>query len=345
MLRGKKRIMDDFDESNFNALTIKSFSPQKLFHLNGGSSTVFHYTSPEACLQILRSKCIRFSDVQYMNDRAETIYSVKVVLDFLEKQGKDFPNCFEFVGDLLKYNDLSKIRNLTVDRIIYDSSSDNRERRQFVFCTSTDSDSLSMWNYYVHNGAYQGYNIGFNILKFLRTFDTDSSQDMNSFMVYYGKVLYTQKKQFEEIRHFFEETEKNFRCYSAKDRGWAEAWIKSDIKHKLRLYGLFFKHPAFQHEKEFRVVVATMDKQIPRSQDDANGYFGKNNRHMIEDYYTRGGVIVPYLRIMLPDNCISHITISPTTEVEIAERSLREVADISGFKNVQYTHSCIPIRY
>ena len=56
--------------------------------------------------------------------------------------------------------------------------------RAFVFCTSIDGDSLSMWNYYVNNGFYQGYNIGFNMQKLLKSFDTEDKRHLDSFFVY-----------------------------------------------------------------------------------------------------------------------------------------------------------------
>ena len=39
--------------------------------------------------------------------------------------------------------------------------------RYYVFCTSIKGDSLNMWNYYLKNGKYQGYNIGISLEKIL----------------------------------------------------------------------------------------------------------------------------------------------------------------------------------
>ena len=47
----------------------------------------YHYTSPEAFLSIIRSKTLRFSDIRYMNDKTESIYFLKVLLDFMDEDG------------------------------------------------------------------------------------------------------------------------------------------------------------------------------------------------------------------------------------------------------------------
>ncbi len=44
-----------------------------------------------------------------------------------------------------------------------------------------------MWNYYVQNGHYEGYAIGFDLYKFLKTFDAPSKDEMDSFSVYQEK--------------------------------------------------------------------------------------------------------------------------------------------------------------
>ena len=84
------------------------------------------------------------------------------------------------------------------------------EQRHFVFCMSAKQDSLNMWNYYVNNGNYQGYNIGFSVNKFLKTFDINVDKFIDPFIVYYGDVLYKEAEQYKEIKSFFDLIEKNY---------------------------------------------------------------------------------------------------------------------------------------
>lgn len=68
-----------------------------------------------------------------------------------------------------------------------------------------------MWNYYVYNNTYQGYNIGFNPVSFLKSFDVDIKDNkINSFSVNYGQIIYDYKKQEDEIMHFAAKLEEIF---------------------------------------------------------------------------------------------------------------------------------------
>ena len=87
-----------------------------------------------------------------------------------------FPLCCECVNELLKENNYNDLESLDVSKIKYTyniagKEANSKEKRIFIFCTSADNDSLNMWNYYVNNGKYQGYNIGVNINKFLKFAD------------------------------------------------------------------------------------------------------------------------------------------------------------------------------
>ena len=64
-----------------------------------------------------------------------------------------------------------------------------------------------MWNYYVNNGSYQGYNIGLRISDLLQAFDVPSESRADAFTVYYGNVLYEKNVQFAEIKRLADSIE------------------------------------------------------------------------------------------------------------------------------------------
>ena len=162
---------------------------------------VYHYTSPEAFLSIVQNNSIRFSDVRYMNDKSEAIFVVKRLLEFAEKRKNEYPLFCEALNTLLKENSYDAIKNLTVDQVQYVDFPGLKfeKQRNFIFCTSTEADSLNMWNYYASGGKYSGYNIGLSVLDFLKSFDTESEKTLDAFIVYYGKVIYKEKEQFAVI--------------------------------------------------------------------------------------------------------------------------------------------------
>ena len=102
-------------ENNFQFKSgfIQKFSPedQSGDHI---SLNAYHYTSPEAFLSIIQNHSIRFTDIRYMNDRAEGIYFVKLLLDFVEKNRGNYPH-FEEVT-LTPKELFSNIQNLSQSR-------------------------------------------------------------------------------------------------------------------------------------------------------------------------------------------------------------------------------------
>ena len=250
-------------------------------------------------------------------------------------------NCY-----LLKKEDWEKIKELNAERIHFndDTIIPFKPDRLFVFCASKEPDSLNMWNYYVKNGLYQGYNIGINISRFIKTFDTDSPKMLDSFIVYYGNVLYDEKKQFAEIESLAKRYEKT----NISDK-MSLHFAVLQLRAYIELQGLFYKSPKFKDEKEYRVVISIANERIPHSENEAHKYFGFNNQKMTEEYYSRGGLIVPALSVVLPKDAISRVYISPITEYEISKASVEELLENCGYRNgkkpIDINKSEIPIRF
>ena len=337
---------------SFNSPLIKSFLPSNNAQdrVENEKIITYHYTSPEAFLSIIQDSAVRFTDIRYLNDKTEGVYFIKVLLDFMDKHLGEYPYFELAVNELLKENDFGKIRSLETLDIIYSQipQMPYKPSRAFVFCTSTEPDSLNMWNYYVNNGGYQGYSIGFSIDEFLRSFDTPEPKINDAFIVYYGKVLYTEKSQFDEIKRIAEGLQKGItknatESESAKKRGIAHAalWLRSYIDSR----GIFFKHPKFKSEDEFRVVIEINNDRIPRIEGDADKYVGAYNKKMIEGFTTKRGLVVPYLRISFSNKAISRITIAPLVEYDIAKSSVKELLSIQNISEVKVYKSGVPIRF
>ena len=297
---------------NYNSFLIKTFDSNDSKSEIASDGLVYHYTSPEAFLSIIKSGKVRFTDVRYLNDKSETLFFVKKLVEFIEKRKKDYPIFLEIVDFLLQEENWENIKQLRVEKLHYNENTiiPFKSDRLFVFCASKEADALNMWNYYVKNGFYQGYNLGINIKKFVKTFDTDSSNTLDSFIVYYVNVLYDEKQQFSEIERLAQEFNKTNTFDKMSFHG---AVLK--LRAYIELQGLFYKSPKFQNEKDF----------------------------------VRGGLIVPSLSVVLPKDSISRVYISPITEYEIAKASTKELLEINGFKNdkkaVSIYKSLIPIRF
>lgn len=330
----------------YNSGFIKSFNSNDSKEDVIPDGIVYHYTSSEAFLNIIKNGRIRFTDVRYLNDKSETLFFVKKLIEFVEIKKNEYPVFLEVVSFLLKEDNWEDIKKLNIEKIHFNGNTiiPFVASRLFVFCASKECDSLNMWNYYVKNGSYQGYNIGLNISRFIKTFDTDSPKTLDSFIVYYGNVLYDERKQFAEIEYLAKEYEK-INTFDNLSLHHAALQLRSYIE----LQGLFFKSPKFKDEREYRVVISIENERIPHSENEAHKYYGVNNQKMTEEYYSRNGLIVPSLSVVLPKDAISRVYISPITEYEIAKASVEELLENHGFLNgkkpVDIKKSEIPIRF
>lgn len=83
---------------------------------------------------------------------------------------------------------------------------------------------------------------------------------------------------------------------------------------RLRVYaelqGLFYKSPKFKNEKEYRIVISIAEERIQHKNNQENHkYFGDNNKKLLWIFSLRGGLITPYLFVVLPKEAISRVYI------------------------------------
>lgn len=334
----------------FNSFLIKSIMPtnQGISTVGGNKEQediVYHYTGPDAFLSIIQHQTVRFTDIRYLNDRAEGIYFVKLLLDFLDKNVGKYPYFEEAVNELLKDNDRAKIQKLEVTEVHFREipRMPYKAERVFVFCACAEPDLLNMWNYYVNNGAYQGYNIGLRVKDFLKTFDTPDQDIIDAFQVYYGNVIYDERHQMREICMLAEGIEKGVQISADKKR--AVKYAQLTLRAYINAQGAFYKHPKFKAEKEFRIIVEISDGRIPHSREEAEHFVGINNKKLVEGFCTKRGLVVPFITVTLPPKAVSRVTVAPMVEFDIAKLSIQELFDIKGLEKPPVYKSNIPIRF
>ena len=352
MLYMDSSFWDDQNPIEFKSRNIHAFQPMGNENMQLNRSMIrYHYTSATAIMAILNTSAkgngsVRFTDSRYMNDRSEHLYFVKRLLEFLNKDDSSFPFCRKVVNELLlkkhsaeEYISLrvAEIEETELDPFVYIKS------RHFLFCLSKDGDSLHMWNYYIHNGNYQGYNIGIGLYSFLKHFDNgEESQDkMNPIRLYFGDVLYSQKKQEAEIEGICKAIEE-FGTNTAShplvlQLGMARLW------EYIECYGLFFKDNSFSDEKEYRIVIEFEEALAGTT---ISSYLKQNNRLNIEyTFFERNGILVPCLMVPLAKKAVNRITMAPILENQIALYSIKEYLANNEYEDVEIKQSVIPIRY
>ena len=89
-----------FRDYTFNSLLINTFKPGSEENPKEKNKLKYHYTSPNALLSILKNQQIYFTDIRFLNDKSEDIYLVKLILDLLDENEKEYPNVREVTNVL-----------------------------------------------------------------------------------------------------------------------------------------------------------------------------------------------------------------------------------------------------
>lgn len=285
---------------------------------------VYHYTSPEGLFSILENKTFRFTDCQFFNDKLEYIYIRKPLRDAISQIKNKLWNrdLIEDVDDWLteKYEVIccaSKIK-----------------MRYYAFCTSIKSDSLNMWNYYLKNGKYQGYNIGISIEKMQ---DYIENLNLMNCEFWQGKVMYSFSEQVEYLIDYIKKIDYElYRCRKeAKtvDDDYAMLLDAQDkIIEKMEYCRLFFKSEAFANEQEYRFVL-----RIP---EDLN-----KTETFVPGFTIKEGIFTPYYDLKINENIIQSIMISPMLEEKLAKKGLKIFLERQKMENININDSRILVRY
>ena len=278
-----------------------------------------HYTSPEGLKGILSSGQLWFSNAKFLNDKTETTYLYSIL--------PITPDPYDLVLDekFFKY-----IRNIA-DSFLKDDACDIDDicispTDFYVASFSQDEDNLELWNYYTKTSDSIGYNISFYQSAFTR-----EEENNNYYKFIKGKVIYKLKEQQKLIRNIlnqYNDFYTNFREEIESNEINKLNFLKQLI-NILELHNMFFKHSAFENEKEFRCVI----------------YYIKDYERTPYDFRIVNGIFLPYLKINFEKINVNSITISPANDQQILKDSLEFYTKLKGYPNVHLHTSKIPKRY
>ncbi|MDR2015207.1 MAG: hypothetical protein LBP99_06250 [Azoarcus sp.] len=285
---------------------------------------IYHYTSPEAFFSMFSgdknnkeenkksSLCLHLSRFDLLNDMSEG----QEVIHFLSYAGLKLFSEHAVSKD---ENGLYRIWE-NIPELLKACTRNQSHNEWYVACFSSDRDSLPMWNYYLKNGRYEGYNIGLK------------PEYMKNLLI--GKVVY-------------EDKDKEKLCYAfIKKANECIKNDKSDIPVEQILYSfivswrLLFKASYFKHEEEARIIIV-----LPQE--------GKEYK---VDYKVSGGLLVPYIKeyfypsIEDGELVLDSVTIAPAlhlSQKEAAKETTIKFLHDRGFKIDidKVMNSVIPVRF
>ncbi len=285
--------------------------------------TIFHYTSPDGLIGIVKNSELWFSRYDCLNDTREGKYIKEVYDKTLDSLYDTYDSVF-----------LDQIRNIEPDAHKYfrlkDSPVIKTETGEsyyvvqvgttpFLCCFSLNDDSLPMWNYYSKFGQYEGYNIGFLVEKL--------KNELNNVDVI--KCIYDETDQMEVLRNFIAGAYENYSVHKHSIEN-----IREDLAAMLSTLGMQFKDKAFEHESEVRMVYwrPNTDKQI-------------ESRGLSLDYRPIKGIIIPFVKQKIElKETIDSIKIGPLLKTNIAEATVRDMLKEKGI-TPSISQSRVSIRY
>ena len=307
---------------------------------------VYHYTSPSGVYNILKEKTLWFTDCQYLNDVGEFVYIRKPFREAYKKiakeRGEANENLYDFIESFFAspYEDMGII---AIDNQLPTNKSIGfKYHRYYVLCTSINSDTASLWNYYVKNGMYQGYNLGIDrhIVKewFARLCYTNKQIDFMD-----GKVIYDKNKQIQMI---YSKLKELLTKYDERENQIGGNWQLHDsniesfqegLYDYIQQWKLFFKTPAFSSEEEYRFVLKV------------DNAFNANEDLSLKYRVGESGIITPYIEWAYAldgkRKLFKQITLAPMIESSLAKESFKRFLDTEVRQNIEIVQSSIRVRF
>lgn len=309
------------------------------------NSIVYHYTSPQGAFEILRNKTLWFTDCQYLNDMSEFIYILEPLKEAYKKISQERGEITDGADTFLKSFFESPYEDLDFEDIFKRKGQGIKHGflpkfRYYVLCTSSNADTASMWNYYVKEGAYHGYNLGLDQRAICEWF---SLQNNSQIKLVEGAVIYNPKKQvemiYDKLQILFNRFDEMMRLIGQEnDDSIAIDEFQDGLFDYINKQKLFFKSPSFESEKEFRFVLKVHDD-----------FFNNSNHNLRVDFRVgASGIITPYIEWFFGDlkvTLLKQITLSPMMEPELAKASFKRFLAGDVYRNIKIEPSRIKLRF
>ncbi len=313
--------------------------------VQNSSDPVFHYTSPNGLLSIIKNKSFRFGDFRFFNDINELEYARKLIIECLNELRKisnhtfydilesefNEPTCYSNREEIFIYYknlDLSELEKNNLK--LFPKS----KYKTFVLCCSLDKDNMEMWNYYTKNNFGLGYNIQIDKQEFINQFTSlkcfkNNDSVLKVHYLFSGKIIYDQFKQKEIIKrainkfrlvwHDIDKIEvmKEFKIDSLKQ-----------IVFLFDIFSILMKAPYFENEHEFRFTF-----WLPEDCDNLKYMNTIDNNFQLEII---NGSFAPKIDIKVDDihKIITQINIGPYNNQDFTELGLKELLKHFGFNDL-----------
>ena len=286
---------------------------------------IYHYCSLDTFAQIIKNKTIRLSDLNKTNDYMEKKWGMKLLYRTLCDELQDRGIVMDLKEDYWysdnAHNHLEQLENDIKSYL---------NHQTLITCFSTKKDMLSQWRAYGNDGV--GIAIGFDYNLFKKILKPEKK-------FFIDNVIYKKEKQEKKIKEelfapAFMHLENMFaqdavRCSDDYNVYFVEEFdcFCEYMDDAERLFP-FLKNPAFEEEKEVRIVYNTgiyeeiEDKEFLSYTSEAIP-IGRNEEFLLQpmQYVVKKDKLVAYADLKfescINDGIIKEIVIGPKAKVSI----------------------------
>lgn len=273
--------------------------------------TLYHYTSVDSLMGMVESNRLWMSKGTFLNDSSELVYILDVVRSVSRTIGE------EQAGSRL-WQLCRQELDQAMDQFIQKINESNFD--VYFFSLAYTQDSLALWYNYA-NG--DGYNIGFSAKQLLKNIGNPAATPH----MLSGFVAYDRKRQEEFLIHLLKKT---FRQIEGTAIEEVERVLPEYFFEVIATCAIFFKEPAFKSEEEYRLAC-----------------FPRKGEEEVQ-FRARNGVIIPYIAMEYQGKLpISHVTIGPKNNIDIAKSGIENYLKSKGYDLEQITvgKSVAALRY
>lgn len=291
-------------------------------YCNMNNKLLFHYTTADAAIGIIKNKFLWATDIRFLNDSEEFIYGCKMVKDIADQLKK---GDIEHDIDNNLIEALSSVAEFLVNDEDYFGAA-------YVISLSEKKDSLSQWRAYSSDG---GYALGWSVDKLRKLAKLRGARLV--------KCIYkedAQRKFVLRIIRFISHKLKNVQTYT---------WQKL-LESCIREYAITFilqrfmprlKHAAFEDEEEWRIVIPSGAPINFRS-----GRFGvvpyvEYSIRNDDPVPVAENIFVDHESFYMPEN----LTVGPSENQKLAKMGVQKLLKAVSKSNCEIELSNLPYRH
>lgn len=301
---------------------------------------VYHYTSPEGVLGILKNRTLWFTDCEFMNDPAELKYCHDLYnrawVEVCRERG---------MSEAQIGREITKHANpYMCESIASEAVGAYVPARYYVLSTCLNGDDPAMWANYANKEGKAGYSLEFDRDKLIQTLEelvSESSKFGIYVEVLYDSVCYNEEEQFEDIKSAIRKYLHELDGALSSSSNELDCVIDSETvrsRHWSRFedYAPFIKRPELAFEREYRFVLKMAQIDQPSSEHDSldggqvldNEECERTSGSPIALKFREGlaGESIPYLEVKLGE-AMADVLSATRRQSRAEERSANEAKE------------------